>query len=69
MQILLTLKRDVLALTYCKFKGHVIRRDVLNTLDQKDGQQTVCERCHYPVWVHLDPDDHKYYFVSEDEIN
>ena len=67
MSLLTSLKHDCVALTHCKIKGHVISKDVIHDLEkEKDWIETECKRCHYPVFVRVDPENPDYYLVSED---
>ena len=67
MPLLESIRDDFMALTHCKVYGHTIKESVLLDIRKRDGwTETQCEKCHYTVFVRLDPDDSSYYLMSED---
>lgn len=61
------LRDDFVALTRCKFKGHAASGRVLDGLEEGRRAVSRCERCRYPIWVWVDPEDPKYYLAREVE--
>ena len=63
-------KEDLVFLTRCKIKGHVVKKSVLDGIRGKENDkwtETACEKCNYPVYVCTDPEDANFYIISEDE--
>ena len=67
MSLLQLLKDDFVALTRCKFKGHAVSGRALDGLEEEHRIVSRCERCRYPIWVWVDPEDPKYYLAHEVE--
>ena len=67
MPLLESIKDDFTALTHCKVRGHTIKESVLRDIRKQEGwTETQCEKCHYSVFVRIDPDDKTYYLISDD---
>lgn len=60
---------DITVLTHCRWRGHTVKKSVVDGLGNNDCREAVCEKCHFPVWVCIDPDDDGYYLISEYEQN
>ncbi len=65
---LLVRKNDIMELV-CKFKGHMVPNENLQELQksQDENIRCICERCNFEIVIKIDPEDPKYYLISDYE--